>query len=68
MPPGQTYLGLADAVRFVINASGRANFGLQSVLLKVCGFFLVEVVIEEGSMDQRDSLRLQSRRLPQVPT
>ncbi len=32
---------------------------LESTLLKVCNSFLVEVVSEEGSMDQRDSFCFQ---------
>jgi len=32
---------------------------LESMLLKVCSSFLVEVVSKEGTMDQRDSFCLQ---------
>ena len=32
---------------------------VESALLKVGGSFLIEVVGEEGSMDQRDAVRIQ---------
>ena len=44
---------------------------LESALLKVCNPFLVEVVSEEGSMDQRDSFcfqRPEAGCLRQAPT